>query len=82
MVKGSAGQSYLELYYLKSKRGRKTPDFYVRKPEEDSCIIEIKGKKKGFLQFKGIKAERKIIATYPFISKPNAIPLYEFGFLY
>ena len=67
---------------MKSKRGQKTPDFYVREPGKEPCVVEVGGKKKGFSQFKGVETACKIIATYPFALKQNAVPLYEFGFLY
>ncbi len=70
-----------KIYYLKTKRGRKTPDFLI-KINEKSIVVEIGGKRKGISQFKGIKTDKKFIATYPFLPKPNAIPLYEFGRLF
>ena len=52
----------LSVSYLKTLRGRKTPDYYV---EEINAVIEIGGKSKSTTQFKGIKNKRKIILTYP-----------------
>lgn len=72
----------ISAYYLKTKRGRKTPDFYLELPQ-GKIIIEVGGKKKGFSQFKNIdQGVMKKIATYPFQPKPNAIPLYLFGLTY
>jgi len=48
-----------ELYYLKSTRGTKTPDYLIRDFED--IIFEVGGKGKGRSQFKGVNTKRKII---------------------
>ncbi len=69
------------VYYLKTQRGRKTPDFYLELKGQ-RWVVEIGGKKKGFSQFKGVKVENKRVALYPFTPKPLSLPLYLFGMLY
>ena len=69
------------LYYLKSRRGAKTPD-YLFIFEGNKYIFEIGGQKKGFSQFKGISDQyNKYIISYPGISQNNKIPLIMFGFV-
>ena len=74
------------VYYLKTRRGKKTPDYLIELREKGRVkryVVEIGGRKKGFSQFKGIKPGFvKRIAVYPFVRKRGSIPLYEFGFLY
>jgi predicted AAA+ superfamily ATPase len=69
------------LSYLKSKRGKKTPD-YLLLINGKKYIFEIGGPKKGFSQFKGIGASyHKYTITYPGMSGKNKIPLVLFGLL-
>jgi len=69
------------LSYLKSKRGKKTPD-YLLLLNGKKYIFEIGGPKKGFSQFKGIGSDYdKYTITYPGISGKNKIPLVLFGLL-
>jgi predicted AAA+ superfamily ATPase len=67
-------------HYLKSKRGAKTPDFLVEHGNE-RLVIEIGGKTKGREQFKGIKAEKKIILAHSPESKGDMKPLSLLGFI-
>ncbi len=72
----------IKVYYLKSKQGRKIPDYLVQTKDKE-IVVEIGGKGKGFSQFKGIKIKDKLILTYPSssdISKKK--PLFLVGFLY
>jgi len=83
----------IDFHYLKSTRGKKTPDFLV-KDENGDIVLEIGGKGKGRSQFKGIKTDRKLIfyhhneeAHTNDDSLKNAIdkirrPLFLLGFLY
>jgi predicted AAA+ superfamily ATPase len=48
-----------EVYYLKSTRGRKTPDYFVR--DLEGIVFEVGGKGKGRSQFKGVDSKKKII---------------------
>lgn len=67
-------------HYLKSKRGAKTPDFLVEHGNE-KIIIEIGGKAKGREQFKGIKAEKKLILAHSLEKKGDRKPLSLLGFI-
>ncbi len=67
--------------YLKSTRGKKTPDFITRTENED-IVFEIGGKGKGRSQFKGITTSRKII-----LSADNKVdevkrPIHLLGYIY
>ena len=72
----------LSLYYLKGKRGEKTPDYLVKDNTGNAYILEVGGVSKGYSQFKGISATLpKYILTYPAkISKWHR-PLFLMGFL-
>ena len=73
-------QAGIPLHYLKSTRGEKTPDFLVE--YRDSRIaFEIGGRGKGRSQFKGIKADRKIILAPDVAPAPDRLPLHLPGFL-
>jgi len=70
-----------KLYYLKSNRGKKTPD-YLLLYQGKKYIFEIGGPKKGYSQFKGVSNDyEKYLITYPGINQKNKIPLILFGFL-
>lgn len=49
-----------KIYYLKNRRGAKTPDFLVD-VGNDQIVCEVGGKGKGTSQFKGIKKEKQLI---------------------
>lgn len=73
-------QAGLELRYLKSTRGQKTPDFLlVHKGER--IAMEIGGKGKGRSQFKGVIADRKIVLGQDIAPAPGRLPLHLAGFL-
>ena len=65
---------------MKSKRGVKTPDFLVEH-ENERFVIEIGGKGKGRAQFKGIKAEKKLILAHSPGGKGDMKPLSLLGFI-
>jgi len=70
-----------QLYYLKSKRGKKTPD-YLFPYQGKKYVFEIGGPKKTYSQFKGLSDNyEKYLITYPGINQKNKIPLVLFGFL-
>ncbi|OGW80584.1 MAG: hypothetical protein A3C47_01010 [Omnitrophica bacterium RIFCSPHIGHO2_02_FULL_51_18] len=48
-----------EIFYLKSMRGQKTPDYLIR--DREDIVFEVGGKGKGRSQFKGVAVQRKII---------------------
>lgn len=49
-----------EVFYLKNKRGAKTPD-YLLELDGRKIICEVGGKRKGTQQFKGININEKIV---------------------
>ncbi len=65
-----------EFYYLKTTRGKKTPDYLV-----DNTVVEIGGKAKGRSQFKGFTANKKLILTHPGAIDKLRRPLFLVGFL-
>lgn len=67
------------LFYLKSTRGLKTPD-YILKSKED-IVLEIGGKTKGRTQFKGIQIDKKIILSHSIEVKGIKRPLFLMGML-
>lgn len=67
--------------YLKSTRGKKTPDFLTYNGKE-SIVLEIGGKGKGRSQFKGVTTDRKIILSADDRIDDLRRPLYLLGFLY
>lgn len=73
-------QAGIELRYLKGTRGEKTPDFLVEFGER-RVAFEIGGRGKGRSQFKGIKADRKIILAPDIAPSPDRLPLHLVGFL-
>lgn len=66
--------------YLKTKRGAKTPDFFIP-DDRDGYIIEIGGKGKGRSQFKGIEAEKKIIFSHSDDMSGIKRPLFLLGYM-
>lgn len=69
-----------KFYYLKTNRGAKTSDFFVRLKTKN-IILEIGGKGKGRRQFKGIKQEEKIILTDLLETEGIKRPLFLMGLL-
>ncbi|WP_456443289.1 hypothetical protein [Caldithrix abyssi] len=69
-----------EFFYLKSTRGEKTPDYFVR-TKEGNFVVEIGGKGKGRLHFKGIKENRKMIFAHADQVGDLKRPLFLLGFL-
>ncbi len=70
----------MDFNYLKTKRGAKTPDFFV-KQDAGNIVVEIGGKGKGREQFKGIQMEKKLILTHPSNIEGLKRPLFLLGFL-
>ena len=68
-----------EIFYLKSMRGQKTPDYLIRDFED--IIFEVGGKNKGKSQFKGIDVQRKIIFADGYGMTDIRRPLFLAGFL-
>ena len=70
----------LEVRYLKSTRGAKTPD-YVIGGGKKRVVFEIGGKSKGREQFKGFSGRHKIILADGYETKGIKRPLFLFGLL-
>jgi len=69
-----------DIYYLKSTRGKKTPD-YLLTHKGKNIAVEIGGKRKGREQFKGFTPDKKIIAADTETMDDIRKPLLLFGFL-
>ncbi|MBI4351587.1 MAG: ATP-binding protein [Elusimicrobia bacterium] len=67
------------LHYLKSTRGEKTPDFLVEEDGKD-FVVEVGGKGKGLSQFKGYRAESKLILSHSLEAAGIKKPLFLLGF--
>lgn len=55
--------SEIPFYYLKSTRGAKTPDYFFTFQGE-KIVFEVGGRGKGREQFKGVKANRKVVFSH------------------
>jgi len=73
-------QAGIAAHYLKGPRGQKTPDFLIHHAGQD-IALEIGGKGKGCSQFKGIRADRKIVLAPDIAPQPDRLPLHLVGFL-
>jgi len=69
----------LDVRYLKSTRGAKTPDYVIG--GRKSLVFEIGGRRKGRQQFKGFEAGRKIILSDSYETEGIKRPLFLFGLL-
>lgn len=67
-----------ECFYLKTNRGKKTPDFVMPKMT-GNLVIEVGGKGKGHTQFKGMTAEEKIIFVHGLEFNGLRRPLFLLG---
>jgi predicted AAA+ superfamily ATPase len=70
----------IDFYYLKSTRGAKTPDYLISMDGQD-IVVEVGGKGKGREQFKGIKAEKKIIFSHSIETQGIKRPLFLLGMI-
>ena len=68
------------VFYLKSTRGTKTPDYLVESGG-DSIIVEVGGKGKGRQQFKGVSGTKQAIFYHGDIPSGIKKPLFLLGFL-
>ena len=64
-------------YYLKTKRGAKTPDFLL----SDGSVVEVGGKGKGLEQFKNVSVGRKYVFTHSDQTDGVKRPLFMLGYL-
>ncbi|MGC8729600.1 MAG: ATP-binding protein [Elusimicrobiales bacterium] len=70
-----------DLFYLKSKRGEKTPDFFVTENNE-RFVIEVGGKGKGRSQFKNFSNYKKIMFYHgDWVKDENKKPMFLLGYL-
>lgn len=68
-----------EVFYLKSMRGTKTPDYLIRDFED--IVFEVGGKGKGRSQFKGVSNKRKLIFADGYDQTGMRRPLFMAGML-
>ena len=68
-----------EIFYLKSRRGQKTPDYLIRDSED--IVFEVGGKGKGKSQFKGVNIKRKIIFADGYDMADMRRPLFLAGLI-
>ncbi len=68
-----------EIFYLKSTRGQKTPDYLIR--DQEDVVFEVGGKGKGRSQFKDVNVQRKIILTDGYGLTGMRRPLFLLGLL-
>jgi predicted AAA+ superfamily ATPase len=70
-----------EVFYLKSMRGEKTPDFFITE-KNTRYVIEVGGKGKGRSQFKGFSGYKKIVLSdTENLSKKGHKPIYLIGYI-
>ncbi len=75
----SAKSNGLAIHYLKSTRGKKTPDYVLHGKE--TTVFEVGGPGKSRQQFKGFASERKIILSDGLATSDIKRPLFLFGLL-
>jgi predicted AAA+ superfamily ATPase len=73
-------QAGIELEYLKSTRGAKTPDYLIER-EGEKLAVEVGGRGKGRQQFKGIEVDRKLVFAHGAAPEGPRLPLFLLGFL-
>jgi predicted AAA+ superfamily ATPase len=88
-------QHNIPFSYLKTNRGKKTPDFLIDGREIDgsssSFVIEVGGKSKGRSQFKGVEYDKKVVlfqqgskdigpGSPPDYQAGRRVPLHTLGF--
>ncbi|WP_074041469.1 hypothetical protein [Kiritimatiella glycovorans] len=78
---GAMEQTETSFAYLKSTRGKKTPDFLIDDPSWKKTVIEIGGRGKGREQFKGVETGRKIILSHGGDTDGLKRPLFMLGYL-
>jgi hypothetical protein len=73
-------RSSIELHYLKTTRGAKTPDYLVEHNDK-RLVIEIGGPGKGHNQFKGVQTDLKLVLSHTDVATEKSVPLFLAGFL-
>ena len=70
-----------DVFYLKSPRGEKTPDFFIKENGE-KFVIEVGGKGKGRSQFKGFRGFNKLMFVHSDVLNDKLKrPLFLLGYL-
>ncbi len=70
-----------DVFYLKSPRGAKTPDFFIQESDR-KFVVEVGGKGKGRKQFKDFKGYDKIMFAHgDVIDDKLKVPLFLLGYL-
>lgn len=77
---GMLRQAGIAINYLKTTRGKKTPDYLVA-GGSDKLVVEIGGPGKGRQQFKGIEIDRKLVFSHADSPTPNTVPLCLIGYI-
>ncbi len=76
-------QHRIPFQYLKTTRGRKTPDFLIDL-DGKTIVLEVGGKGKGRTQFKEVEYTRKVVLSHTDTAEsrpgPDRIPLHCLGF--
>jgi len=73
-------QAGIPFHYLKSTRGAKTPDYLVETGGQ-KLVIEVGGKGKGRQQFKGVRADHKLVFAHTAVPDGRRLPLFLLGYL-
>lgn len=73
-------QAGIRFKYLKSTRGKKTPDYLIEDAPK-KLVVEVGGPGKGREQFKGITIDQKIVFTHSLIPAKGRLPLFLLGYL-
>jgi hypothetical protein len=73
-------QAGIQLRYLKSTRGAKTPDYLIE-DAHGKLAVEIGGPRKGRQQFKGVHIDRKIVFAHRPVPDRGRLPLFLLGYL-
>ena len=68
-----------QFWYLKTKRGTKTPDFVMDKENLDRVVIEVGGRGKKSVQFKDFKSEQRYVFTHSDDTDGIRRPLFMLG---
>jgi uncharacterized protein len=71
----------IDISYLKSVEGKKTPDFLVRLDRGEKLVVEIGGPGKGRSQFKGVEYDKKLVFSHGAHGPRPVVPLFLAGFL-
>lgn len=79
VVETLRAEGLVNVNYLKSTRGQKTPDFIIEDSKGRELVIEVGGRGKGRSQFKGIEIERKYVFVDSLKWNDDQYPLFLLG---